>query len=226
MSNTFPFNKSWAPFLQDEFDKSYMKDLLLFLQDETSKGKIIHPHDSHIFEAFNKTHYENVKVIILGQDPYHGPGQAHGLAFSVQKGVKIPPSLLNIYKELESDLGIKPCSHGNLTSWAERGVLLLNNVLTVHDGLAASHHNRGWEIFTSRVIEVLNNKKENLIFILWGSPAQKKASIVDASKHFIIKSPHPSPLSSYRGFFGSKPFSKTNDFLKSKKLKEIDWQIL
>ncbi len=225
MSKTFPLHKSWAPYLQDEFDKSYMKELSFFLKDEKLKGKVIYPPGVQIFEAFNRTPFDTVKVVILGQDPYHGPGQAHGLAFSVQKKVKIPPSLINIYKELETDLAIQSPPHGNLTTWAERGVLLLNNVLTVQDGLAGSHHTKGWETFTNKVIEVLNNEKENLVFILWGSPAQKKAAMVNPEKHFVIKSVHPSPLSSYRGFFGSKPFSKTNAYLKKMGIQEIDWQI-
>lgn len=225
MTKPLPIDASWAPYLEEEFNKDYMRSLSAFLKAEKSKGKIIYPPGSQIFEAFNKTPFDKVEVVILGQDPYHGPGQAHGLAFSVKNGVKIPPSLVNIYKELMTDVGITPPRHGNLTAWAERGVLLLNNVLTVEDGQAGSHHNQGWEIFTNKVIEVLNEKKENLVFILWGSPAQKKASVVNPQKHHIIKSVHPSPLSSHRGFFGSKPFSKTNEYLKSKGLKEIDWSL-
>ena len=216
---------SWAPLLEEEFDKPYMKELFSFLEEEKKNGKLIYPTENKIFEAFNLTPFEKVEVVILGQDPYHGPGQAHGLAFSVLPGVKIPPSLINIYKELESDLGIKTPKHGFLNEWAERGVLLLNTVLTVEDGKAGSHHKRGWETFTDKVIEVLNTHKKNLVFILWGSPSQKKASMVDENKHFVIKSPHPSPLSSYRGFFGSKPFSQTNTYLKSKGLKEINWEL-
>lgn len=224
MMNTLTIHPSWLPYLAEEFSKPYMKELASFLEQEQKAGKVIYPAKDHIFEAF-KTPFDKVEVVILGQDPYHGPGQAHGLAFSVLPGVKTPPSLVNIYKELESDLGIKTPHHGYLHEWAERGVLLLNNVLTVEDGKAGSHHKKGWEIFTDKVIQILNEKKENLVFILWGSPSQKKASIVDEKKHFVIKSPHPSPLSSYRGFFGSKPFSQTNSYLKSKGLKEIDWTI-
>ena len=214
---------SWGIFLNEEFKKPYMKELLSFLDDERIKGKTIYPKSDDVFSAFRETPFEKVKVVIIGQDPYHGPDQAHGLSFSVQKGVKIPPSLVNIYKELESDMGVKAPSHGNLSGWAHEGVLLLNNVLTVEASLAASHKDKGWEKFTQKVIEVLNEKKENLVFILWGSPAQRKASMVDPKRHFLIKSVHPSPLSSYRGFFGSRPFSQANQYLKSKGIAEVDW---
>lgn len=216
---------SWQNLLQEEFQKPYMKDLKKFLLSESQNGKIIYPKDEEVFSALNLTPFEEVKVVIIGQDPYHGPGQAHGLCFSVKKEVPTPPSLVNIYKELQADLGISTPNHGFLESWAKQGVLLLNNVLTVEKGKAGSHHQKGWEKFTDRIIEMLNERKENLVFILWGSPAQKKAQAVDSNKHFILKSVHPSPLSSYRGFFGSKPFSKTNQFLKSKGITEIDWQI-
>jgi uracil-DNA glycosylase len=225
MKNDVKIDPSWKAVLADEFEAPYMEKLREFLISEANAGKVIYPKGSDIFSAFNLTPFDKVKVVIIGQDPYHGPEQAHGLSFSVPKGVKIPPSLVNIYKELKDDLGITPPSHGFLEEWARQGVLLLNNVLTVEDGKAASHHGQGWEKFTDKVIEVLNQKKENLVFILWGSPAQKKAAAVDSKKHFILKSVHPSPLSSYRGFFGSKPFSQTNAFLKSKGLKEIDWHI-
>lgn len=211
--------------LGDEFEKDYMQKLRKFLVSEADAGKIIYPPGPEVFAALNLTPFEKVKVVIIGQDPYHGPGQAHGLCFSVKTGMKIPPSLLNIYKELKDDMGITPPNHGHLSEWAEQGVLLLNNVLTVEDGKAGHHHGQGWELFTDKIISVLNEKKENLVFILWGSPAQKKAAAVDPKRHHIIKSVHPSPLSSYRGFFGSKPFSKTNEFLKSNKIKEIDWAI-
>lgn len=224
MMHTKSIHASWLPYLAEEFNQPYMQELASFLENERVSGKTIYPSEEHIFEAF-KTPFDKVEVVILGQDPYHGPGQAHGLAFSVLPGIKTPPSLVNIYKELESDIGIKVPSHGHLKEWAQRGVLLLNNVLTVENGQAGSHHKKGWEIFSDRVIQILNDKKENLVFILWGAPSQKKASIVDEKKHFVIKSPHPSPLSSYRGFFGSKPFSQTNSYLKSKNLKEIDWNI-
>lgn len=202
-----------------------MQELADFLISEEQLGKNIYPDNSDIFRALEACPYEKVKVVILGQDPYHGKGQAHGLCFSVQKGVKIPPSLVNIYKELQSDVGVTPPEHGHLIEWAQEGVLLLNNVLTVEDGKAGSHHGKGWEQFTDRIVEILNEKKENLVFILWGSPAQKKAAKVDSSRHCLIKSVHPSPLSSYRGFFGSKPFSKTNDYLKSRGLAPINWKL-
>jgi uracil-DNA glycosylase len=202
-----------------------MQELADFLISEEQLGKSIYPDNSDIFRALEACPFEKVKVVILGQDPYHGKGQAHGLCFSVQKGVKIPPSLVNIYKELQSDVGVTPPEHGHLIEWAQEGVLLLNNVLTVEDGKAGSHHGKGWEQFTDRIVEILNEKKENLVFILWGSPAQKKAAKVDSARHCLIKSVHPSPLSSYRGFFGSKPFSKTNDYLKSRGLAPINWKL-
>lgn len=225
MKDEIILDDSWKNLLKSEFDKEYMINLFQFLNAEFKNGKVIYPEKENIFEALNATPFDKVRVVIIGQDPYHGPNQAHGLCFSVNKNIKIPPSLVNIYKELESDLSIKIPKHGHLISWAKEGVLLLNNVLTVEDGKAGSHHQKGWEKFTDKIIELLNEKKDNLVFILWGSPAQKKCSKVDPKKHFIIHSPHPSPLSSYRGFFGSRPFSKTNEYLKSKKLKEIDWRI-
>ncbi len=200
-----------------------MVALKQFLSDEAAKGKQIYPAAKNIFAALDACPFDKVKVVILGQDPYHGPGQAHGLCFSVLPGVPVPPSLVNIYKELESDLGIKPPGHGCLTSWAQQGVLLLNNVLTVEHGKAASHHGQGWEIFTDRIVELLNERREHLVFILWGSPAQKKAAKVDGKRHCLIKSPHPSPLSAYRGFFGSKPFSRTNQYLEGVNLDPILW---
>lgn len=218
----FPIENSWKPFLENEFKKEYMKELLSFIETERAAGKNIFPESKFIFEAFRLTPLDQVKVVILGQDPYHGKGQAHGLSFSVQKGVKTPPSLVNIFKELKSDLGIDPPSHGHLESWAKQGVLLLNNVLTVEEGRPASHHKKGWEKFTDKVIEVLNEERKDLVFILWGSPAQAKASRVNETKHLVIKSVHPSPLSVYRGFNGSKPFSKANAYLKSK----VDWRII
>lgn len=216
---------TWKDLLASEYRLPYMKELMGWLEEERAMGKTIYPPQEDIYNALDFTPFAQVRVVILGQDPYHGPGQAHGLAFSVQKGVRIPPSLQNIYKELESDLGIVPPPHGNLEAWARQGVLMLNNVLTVEDGQAASHHGRGWEKFTDKVIELLNKEKEGLVFILWGSPAQKKASIVDPKKHYLIKSVHPSPLSAYRGFLGSKPFSKTNEFLVSRKMAKINWQL-
>lgn len=214
---------SWKPYLSQELEKPYMQELLQFLKSEKSKGKKIFPPEDKIFAAFEQTPFDQVKVVILGQDPYHALGQAHGLSFSVGEKVKLPPSLVNIFKELKSDLSKEPPTQGSLVKWAEQGVLLLNSVLTVEEGKAGSHHKKGWEKFTDKVIEVLNHEKKNLVFILWGAPAQKKAAHVDETKHFLIKSVHPSPLSSYRGFFGSKPFSKTNDYLKSHHKDEIDW---
>ncbi len=215
----------WGKFLNQEFNQPYMQDLFSFLEIEKEKNKVIYPDPDNIFSAFHETPLEKVKVVILGQDPYHGLNQAHGLSFSVKKGIKIPPSLANIFQELKTDLGIIPPKHGSLNNWASEGVLLLNNVLTVEAGQAGSHHKKGWEIFTSKVIEVLNKEKQHLVFILWGNPAQKKAEMVDEKKHYLIKSVHPSPLSSYRGFFGSKPFSKTNEYLKSKNIPEINWTL-
>lgn len=223
--NEIKLEKEWKKLLTNELQKPYMLELWDFLQHERDAGKVIYPQNDDIFAALNLTPFDQVKVVILGQDPYHGPNQAHGLSFSVKPGMKVPPSLVNIFKELESDLKITPAKNGILTQWAQQGVLLLNNVLTVEDGQAGSHHLKGWEQFTAKIIELLNEKKENLVFILWGSPAQKKAAKVDETKHFVLKSVHPSPLSSYRGFFGSKPFSKTNEFLKSKDITPIDWTL-
>lgn len=215
----------WKKVLLEQFQAPYMKDLKSFLQGELASGKIIFPHGNDIFKAYNSTPFPKVKAIIIGQDPYHGPRQAHGLSFSVQKGIKIPPSLVNIYKELESDLNIKTTTHGNLESWAKQGVLLLNTVLTVEKSQPASHHNRGWEYFTNATIQSLSEQKNHLVFFLWGSPAQKKASLIDAKKHLVLKAPHPSPLSAYRGFFGCKHFSKCNEYLTSHGLSPIDWQL-
>lgn len=215
---------SWQRLLADEFEKEYFQDLFKFIDQEYEVGNVFPPKEL-IFSAFEHTPYEQVKVVILGQDPYHGAGQSHGLAFSVQKGVKIPPSLRNMYKELASDLAIEPASHGNLTSWANQGVLLLNTVLTVREGEANSHQKHGWERFTDRVIEVLNEREDPIVFVLWGKPAQQKATMIDATKHIIIQSFHPSPLSASRGFFGSKPFSKVNDALITFGKQPINWEI-
>lgn len=215
---------SWQRLLADEFEKEYFQDLFKFIDQEYEVGNVFPPKEL-IFSAFEHTPYEQVKVVILGQDPYHGAGQSHGLAFSVQKGVKIPPSLRNMYKELASDLAIEPASHGNLTSWANQGVLLLNTVLTVREGEANSHQKHGWERFTDRVIEVLNEREDPIVFVLWGKPAQQKATMIDATKHIIIQSFHPSPLSASRGFFGSKPFSKVNDALITLGKQPINWEI-
>lgn len=217
-------HNSWQDVLADEFEKPYYHSLRDFLKKEYKTQKI-HPDMYHIFEALELTLYEKVKVVILGQDPYHGANQAHGLSFSVQPGVKIPPSLNNIYKELQSDLGIKPVNHGNLVSWAKQGVLLLNTVLTVREGQAYSHRGKGWERLTDTIIEKLNEREQPVVFILWGKPAQEKMKMIDRSKHIILTSSHPSPLSAHRGFLGSKPFSKTNDALLALGEQPIDWQL-
>ena len=217
--------KSWNEVLGTEFTKTYMCELLKFLKEERQKGKTIYPAEKDVFEAFRLTPFSEVKVVIIGQDPYHGPGQAHGLCFSVQDGVKIPPSLQNIFKELKSDQNVNVPENGCLELWARQGVLLLNTVLTVEAGKANSHMNKGWEIFTDKVIEVLNERKEHLVFILWGNPAQKKARHVDSEKHLMLKAVHPSPLSVYRGFLGSKPFSSANNYLKEHGIAPIDWHL-
>lgn len=216
----------WGKLLSNELNKSYMQELLSHIEMELQKGVKVYPKREDIFSAFNLTPFENVKVVIIGQDPYHGENQAHGLSFSVRKGVKIPPSLKNIYKELNADLGFKIPSHGDLSSWAKQGVLLLNSTLTVEASKAGSHRDLGWEIFTDKVIELLNTKKEGIVFLLWGSPAQKKARILDENKHLILKSVHPSPLSAYRGFFGNNHFSKTNKFLLKQGKDPISWDIV
>lgn len=216
---------SWKTHLRDEFDKEYMQVLRSFLLNEKAAGKTIYPKGSEYFRAMELTPFEQVKVVILGQDPYHGPGQAHGLCFSVRPDVRIPPSLINMYKELQTDLGIPPARHGCLEHWAEQGVLLLNSVLTVEHKHAASHQKRGWEQFTDKVIAELNDKREGLVFILWGSYAQRKGQFIDRAKHLVLQAVHPSPLSANRGFFGSRPFSQTNDYLVSRGLQPIDWQL-
>lgn len=213
---------SWKTVLKDEFEKPYFKSLTDFVKSEYS-SQTIFPPGRQIFSAFEHTPFDRVKVVIIGQDPYHGKGQANGLCFSVSDGIPFPPSLQNIFKELKDDLNIEIPKSGNLERWADQGVLLLNATLTVRESNAGSHQNRGWEQFTDAVIQKLSTEKQNLVFILWGSYAQKKGAVIDPSKHFIIKSAHPSPLSSYRGFFGSKPFSKTNQFLKSIGKEEIKW---
>lgn len=215
---------SWKDVLKDEFEKPYFLQMEGLLQKAYEK-EVVYPPKNELFSALNLTPFSKVKVVIIGQDPYHGPGQAHGLSFSVKKGVKIPPSLVNIYKELESDLHLKIPKDGHLEAWAREGVLLLNNQLTVIGGKPMSHKDIGWNQFTDKIIEVLNEKREHLVFILWGSPAQKKAKAVGHKKHHIIQSVHPSPLSSYRGFFGSKPFSKTNYYLESQGIRPINWKL-
>lgn len=223
--NQFHLDSSWKERLQGEFNKEYMKELGSFLLREYKNGKKIYPPEKDYFAALNLTPFEKVKVVIVGQDPYHGPGQAHGLSFSVKDGVRFPPSLRNIFKELNDDLGIEIPQSGCLDRWAKQGVLLLNAVLTVEDGKAAAHQGKGWEAFTDKIIHLLNEEREGLVFILWGSYAQKKASFVDRKRHFVIETVHPSPLSAHRGFFGTKPFSKANAYLKSKNIDQIDWRL-
>ena len=219
-----PLDKSWADALLPEFEKDYMQSLWDFLRAEKGSGKVIFPHSSLWFNALNSTPLDQVKVVILGQDPYPTPGHAHGLCFSVMPEVQpIPKSLINIFKELDDNLGIRN-QNGNLQSWANQGVLLLNSVLTVEQGQANSHQGKGWELFTDKIIEVVNALERPVVFVLWGAYAQKKGAVIDA-RHLVIRSPHPSPLSSYRGFFGSKPFSKINHFLQQQGQAEIDWAV-
>ncbi len=215
----------WKALLAPEFSKPYMTDLKTYLQERRGAGARVFPKGADYFRCLDLTPPEKVRVVILGQDPYHGEGQAHGLSFSVKPGVRIPPSLVNIYKELQSDLGIAPAKHGFLEHWAKQGVLLLNSVLTVEMGMAAAHQGKGWEKFTDAVIRAVNDLPQSVVFILWGSYAQKKAAFVDTSKHLVIKSVHPSPLSAHNGFFGTKPFSRANDFLVAKGYAPIDWQL-
>lgn len=220
-----PLEVSWGLALKEAFESSYMQQLRTFLREEKDKRKYIYPHSKDIFKAFDYTPLEQVRVVIIGQDPYHGPGQAHGLCFSVRAGIAPPPSLINIYKELQNDLGIAPVSHGCLVAWAKQGVLLLNSVLTVERGKANSHQGKGWEKFTDYVVAFLNQRTQPIIFVLWGAYAQKKGQCIDARKHFVLQSAHPSPLSAHRGFFGSKPFSKINHYLMSRHQPPIDWAL-
>lgn len=215
----------WLEPLRDEFASPYMAALRTFLLDEKTQGRRIFPKGGEWFRALDLTALADVRVVILGQDPYHGAGQAHGLCFSVKPGVRTPPSLVNIYKELESDLGVPPARHGFLEHWAKQGVLLLNSVLTVREAAAASHQGRGWERFTDAVIRLVNAKPDPVVFMLWGSYAQKKAAFVDQTRHLVLKAPHPSPLSAYSGFFGCRHFSKANDFLVSRGLPPVDWAL-
>ena len=215
----------WKQALGDEFQQPYMQQLRAFLDEEQAAGKVIYPPEPLIFNALNSTPLDKVKVVIIGQDPYHGPDQAHGLCFSVQPGVRTPPSLRNIYKEIERDLGYPVPEHGCLQSWAEQGVLLLNAVLTVTQGQAGAHANRGWERFTSQVIEVLNGQCEHLVFMLWGSYAQKKGQQIDVLRHCVLKSVHPSPLSAHRGFIGCGHFSAANAYLQEHGHSPIDWRL-
>jgi len=218
-------DQSWLSHLQEEFQLDYMQGLFEYLALEKAKGTIIYPAEGELFSALNCTPLDQVKVVIIGQDPYHGPQQAHGLSFSVQPGIKMPPSLRNIYKELVSDVGCRMPPHGHLLAWAKQGVLMLNSVLTVAAGDAASHQGKGWEYFTDRVVGLVNQKGRRVVFLLWGANAQKKGESVDRSRHLVLSAPHPSPLSAYRGFFGCGHFSKTNKYLEANGLSPIDWQI-
>ena len=215
---------SWDELLKEEYKKDYFIKLKEFVINEY-KNKTVYPKMSEIFNAFTKTSYENVKVVIIGQDPYHGENEAEGLSFSVKVGIQKPPSLINIFSELKNDLGIDPPNHGSLISWAKEGVLLLNATLTVIKDSPRSHANKGWETFTDEVIKLINEKETPVVFILWGSDARSKKYLITNKKHLIIESAHPSPLSAYRGFFGSKPFSKTNEFLIKNNIKPINWKI-
>ena len=224
-AKTIDLHPQWLKHLQTEFDQDYMQSLAAFLRAEKAKGNIVYPETKKLFAALNGTPLESVRVVILGQDPYHGPNQAHGLSFSVLPGVKTPPSLRNIYKELAADLGCSIPTHGHLIEWANQGVLLLNAVLSVEQANAGSHQGKGWERFTDRVIDVINTECDNVVFMLWGAYAQKKGRTIDGDRHLVLTAPHPSPLSAHRGFLGCEHFSKTNDYLLSKQLPAIDWQI-
>ena len=216
---------SWKEKLANEFAAEYMANLSQFLRGEKAAGKLIYPAGVDIFSAFNLTPFNRVKVVILGQDPYHGPNQAHGLSFSVRHGISPPPSLQNIYKEMSTDLGTPTPGHGNLETWAKQGVLMLNSVLTVEHGKAGAHSGKGWERFTDAAIHQLNSARDHLVFVLWGRKAQQKGSRIDPQRHRIIMSAHPSPLSAYNGFFGSKPFSKANDYLANHNISPINWSL-
>lgn len=217
--------RGWDDHLSREFDQPYMQQLAAFLAAEERSGKVIYPPSSHCFNALNSTPLDKVEVVILGQDPYHGPGQAHGLCFSVRPEVPVPPSLVNIFKEIRDDLGIEPPDHGCLQPWAERGVLLLNSVLTVLQGQAGAHQGKGWETFTDKVIETVNRERQGVVFLLWGSYARKKGQHIDRDRHLVLEGPHPSPLSAYRGFFGCKHFSRANEWLQGNGQRPIDWSL-
>lgn len=217
--------QSWKDLLLPEFERDYMRSLREFLLHEKQLGKVIFPAGKDIFNALNSTPFDKTRVVILGQDPYHGLGQAHGLCFSVRPGVATPPSLKNIYKEIAADLGIPPTRSGCLQSWAGQGVLLLNSVLTVEEGRAASHQGKGWEQFTDRIVALLNERREGLVFLLWGSYAQRKGEIIDRNRHLVLESVHPSPLSASRGFFGNHHFSKANSYLLANRQTSIDWRV-
>ncbi|MGB2833076.1 MAG: uracil-DNA glycosylase [Methylotenera sp.] len=216
---------SWQVVIGDELEKPYMQALRDFLKQEKAAGKVIYPPGPLIFNAFNHTPFDKVRVVIIGQDPYHGIGQAHGLSFSVPKGIAPPPSLMNIFKEISSDLNIKMSRNGDLTPWADQGVLLLNATLTVEQSKAGAHQGKGWEVFTDAAIAALNAHREGLVFVLWGSYAQKKGAFIDEKKHLVLKSVHPSPLSAHRGFFGNHQFSKINQYLLQHNQPAINWQL-
>lgn len=216
---------SWMASLGTEFEQPYMRAIKQFLVEEKAAGKVVFPPGSLIFNALNSTPLDSIKVVILGQDPYHGPGQAHGLAFSVMPGVRLPPSLLNIFKEIQNDFGLPIPEHGCLQSWADQGVLLLNATLTVECEKAGSHQRQGWEIFTDRVIETINQQRRGVVFLLWGSYAQQKSQLIDENKHKMLKAPHPSPLSAHRGFLGCKHFSQANAWLEQQGIAPIDWSL-
>ncbi len=222
-NRTINLDPSWLSQLESEFSKPYMQTLRSFLRERKQQGKVVYPPGEQIFNALNTTPFENVKVVILGQDPYHGPGQAHGLCFSVPAGVRLPPSLKNIFKEIEQDLGIPQPKHGSLLHWAKQGVLLLNATLTVEQGDAGAHQGKGWEQFTDVIIQRLNEHRSGIVFMLWGSYAQKKGAFIDTDRHLVLKSPHPSPLSAHRGFFGNRHFSLANQFLLKQGVEAVDW---
>jgi uracil-DNA glycosylase len=214
----------WNPLLRDQLDQPYWADLQAFVAAERRRAPV-YPPEPEVFAALHTTPHAEVKVVILGQDPYHGPGQAHGLCFSVRRGIAIPPSLVNVHTELRDDLGIEPPGHGDLTAWARQGVLLLNTTLTVRGGAAGSHQGKGWERFTDRVIDVVDAKAERVVFVLWGSAARSKRDRIDVGRHAVVESPHPSPLSAHRGFFGSRPFSATNQLLADAGREPVDWRL-
>ncbi|MDO3386523.1 uracil-DNA glycosylase [Gilvimarinus sp. SDUM040013] len=225
MANSVDLEPGWLRELEGEFSQPHMLSLKAFLLAQKQAKKVVFPPSQLMFNAFNSTPFDKVKVVILGQDPYHGPGQAHGLCFSVPEGVKPPPSLVNIFKEIERDLGIERPDHGCLQRWAEQGVLLLNATLSVEQGRAGSHQKQGWESFTDAAIDALNRDREGVVFLLWGSYAQKKGRLIDTRKHLVLKSPHPSPLSAHRGFIGNGHFSQANEYLRSRGVEPIDWRL-
>ena len=225
MEKAGSLSESWQSVLGDQLELPYMRSLRTFLAKEKQAGKVIFPPGDTIFNALNHTAFDQVKIVIIGQDPYHGANQAHGLCFSVQPGIKVPPSLVNIYKELVNDVGVEMPKHGHLSSWADQGVLLLNAVLTVEQANAGAHQGKGWETFTDSVIQALNEQRERVVFLLWGSYAQKKGKFIDRAKHLVLEAPHPSPLSAYRGFFGCKHFSQANGYLSQHGMPTINWQV-